>query len=390
MERRISALESAASKPAPNALRASWRPGLFLANELQDTQLRLGFRLQNDWAFFSNADGALVDAVGPLDDTVDFRRIWLELDGTLYERTMFAAHVDFAGGRTSPRNLFVGVKDVPWLGAVRVGHQQEPFSLEEMTSNAHLTFLERALAIFNPSYNTGVRVLRTLADKRMTLSYGVFRETDDTGRIASDDGYNFTARLTGLPLASDDNRRLVHLGLAASSRSTPSGYVNYRGRPVNRWAPFFVSATNIPAEDAALAGLEFAAVTGPLSLQAEWVMASPDTDGNDPEYSAYYAQVSYFLTGEVRPYDRAAGAFGRLMPARHFGKDGRGAWEVALRMSGADLTDARYDGGEMQHITAALNWYLNPNVRMMLNYVWSELKEVGEADAVLARFQIAF
>lgn len=390
MERRISALENAAPKPSPDALKATWRPGLTFANEDKSVQLRLGFRLQNDWAFFGNADAALEEKVGPLDDTVDFRRIWLELDGTLYERTIFAANVDFSGGRTSLRNMFVGVKDVPWIGTVRVGHQQEPFGLEEMTANVNLTFLERTMVVFNPSYNTGVRVLRTLADKRMTLSYGVFRDTDDTGRVVSDDGYNLTARLTGLPYASDDNRQLVHLGIAASRQSSPTGKVNYRGRPVNRWAPFFVTATNIPADEAALAGLELAVVNGPLSFQAEWVMASPDTEGNDPEYSGYYAQVSYFLTGETRPYDRAAGAFGRLMPKRNYGRDGWGAWEIALRFSGVDLTDETYDGGELNNVTAALNWYLNPNVRMMLNYIRSELEDVGEADAVVARFQLSF
>ncbi|HMP74946.1 MAG TPA: porin [Kiritimatiellia bacterium] len=386
LEKRIAELE----KPAAGSLQASWRPGLSLASADKAIQLRLGGRIQNDWSYFLDADEALDDAVGSLDDSTDFRRIWLEMEGTLYERTIFAAHVDFVGGKTGVRNMFIGVKDIRVLGTVRVGNQQEPFGLEEITSNNNLTFLERSLSLFYPSYNAGIRMLRTLADKRMSLSAGVFRDTDDTGKIVSDDGYNLTARLTGLPFASEDSSRLVHLGFAVSSQTTPNDVTQFRGRPENRLAPYFVGATNIPADEVMLLGAEFAAVFNSLSLQAEWVTASAEHDEGDSDVGGYYVQASYFLTGEVRPYDRNNGAFGRITPKQNFGQGGIGAWELALRASGVDLNDGEVAGGEMSNITAGINWYLNPNVRMMLNYIRSDLDTVGEADTLLARFQVAF
>ena len=386
LEKRIAELE----KTSPNAMEASWRPGLSLATADKAVQLRIGGRVQNDWAYFIDADDALEAEVGPLEDGTDFRRIWLELEGTLYERTIFAAHVDFVGGKTGVRNMFIGVKDIPVLGTVRVGNQQEPFGLEEITSNNNITFIERSLALFYPSYNGGVRMLRTLADKRMSLSAGVFRDTDDTGKFVSDDGYNLTARLTGLPYISEDSSRLVHLGVAASSQTTPNDVTQYRGRPDNRLAPFFVSATNIPADEVMLLGADFAAVFNSLSLQAEWVSAGTEHDEGDADLSGYYVQASYFLTGEVRPYDRNNGAFGRITPKQNFGQSGLGAWEVALRADGVDLNDGAVAGGELSDLTAALNWYLNPNVRMMLNYIRSDLENVGEVDTLLARFQVAF
>ena len=388
LEKRIAELEAA--KPAATRLEPSWRPGLWLASPDKAVQLRIGGRVQNDWSFAVAADDALEEKVGSLDDTIDFRRIWLELDGTLYTRTYYSAHVDFVGGKTGVRNMFIGVNEVPVFGKIQVGSQQEPFGLEELTSNNNITFLERSLALFYPSYNAGIRMLRSLADKRMTASAGIFRDTDDTGRIVSDDGYNATARLTGTPLYGDDGRRLMHVGIAGSFQTTPTGTAQYRGRPENRWEPNFVSITNIPADEASLAGLEWAAVYGSLSAQAEWNMAAPDTENNDPEFSGYYAQVSYFLTGEHRPYDRESACFGRITPKQNFGSGGSGAWEVALRVSGVDLNDGDYQGGEMQNYTAGLNWYLNPNVRMMLNYIRSDLDTVGDADTVLARFQVAF
>ncbi|HMP72448.1 MAG TPA: porin [Kiritimatiellia bacterium] len=389
LEARLAALETR----APNTLNVQWRDGITFASDDKAFQLRLGGRVQNDWAFYLDADEALEDQVGQLEDGIEFRRIWLELGGTIYENTEYMVTLDFAGGRTGVRNMFLGFRNVPYLGGIRIGHQLEPFSLESITPNKYLTFIERGLpSAFYPFYNTGIRVSRTLADRRMTLSYGLFRETDDTGKIVSDSGYNATARLTGLPLASDDGRRLVHLGFSASRKGTPDGETTFRARPENRQAPFFAGVTNLPADKVLLAGLEFAAVLGSFSAQAEWYMASPDTEGNDPEFSGYYAQVSYFLTGEHRPYNRAGGSFDRVRPASNFrGKDGGcGAWEIAFRVSGIDFNDGDIDGGEVLNLTAAVNWYINPNLKIAVNYIHSDLKEVGEAHTLLTRFQFDF
>jgi phosphate-selective porin OprO/OprP len=119
--------------------------------------------------------------------------------------------------------------------------------------------------------------------------------------------------------------------------------------------------------------------------------ANVDTpDGSDPSFSGYYAYASYFLTGEHRAYKNSSGTFDRVKPKTNFGKGGTGAWEVALRYSGLDLNDAPIQGGELEDITFGLNWYLNPNVRAMFNYVLADLDTVGNADIVQLRFQIDF
>ncbi|MEE8159192.1 MAG: porin, partial [Dehalococcoidia bacterium] len=54
---------------------------------------------------------------------------------------------------------------------------------------------------------------------------------------------------------------------------------------------------------------------------------------------------------------------------------GLGAWEVAARYSNLDLNDASIGGGKMHNLTFGLNWYLNPNVRWMVNAVLSKTKD---------------
>lgn len=387
LEARLAALEQPS---ANNRLEATWRPGLYLQTADKAVQLHLGGRIQNDWSFILDSDDALDDEVGAMKDTTDFRRIWLEMEGTLYDRTFFAIHLDFAGGKVGVRSLYLGLKEVPLLGTLRIGNQQEPFGLEELQSSAGLLFLERSLSLFYPSYNGGIRFIRPLADQRMSLSGGIFRDTDDSGKFVGNDGYNLTARLTGLPYVNEDSTKLVHLGIAGSRQDTPEGSTQFRGRPENRWTPFFVSATNVPADDVTLLGLEAALVLNSLSLQAEYVAANTESEGADHTFSGYYVEVAYLLTGEVRPYDRANGIFGKIKPKQNFGKDGWGAFELAARASAVDLNDNDVTGGKMDNYTLGLNWYLNPSVRVMLNYVHSELDSIGNADAVLARFQVAF
>ncbi|HEB50931.1 MAG TPA: porin, partial [Desulfobulbus sp.] len=75
--------------------------------------------------------------------------------------------------------------------------------------------------------------------------------------------------------------------------------------------------------------------------------------------------------------------------------DGWGAWEIALRYSDLDLGDAAIQGGRLKDFTAGLNWYLNPNLRWMLNYVHADLSERadvndGNADIIETRMSLTF
>jgi phosphate-selective porin OprO/OprP len=118
---------------------------------------------------------------------------------------------------------------------------------------------------------------------------------------------------------------------------------------------------------------------------------------DDPEFDGFYIYGSYFLTGESRKYSTSNGAFDRVTPKANFHptEGGWGAWEIGLRYSTIDLSDGAINGGEADNITVGLNWYLNPNVRWMANYVYSDVEnreDVSDDDLniVQTRFQIDF
>ena len=128
--------------------------------------------------------------------------------------------------------------------------------------------------------------------------------------------------------------------------------------------------------------LEGAAEFGPLSFQSEYIKTYIKRMPNVPdmEFEGGYAFISWLLTGENRPYSADEAEFSRPVP-----QSDRGALELAFRYSHLNLTDmkAQVYGGKANNYTVALNWYVNPNIRFMLNYIMvdNSIYANGGADA---------
>src|SRR5690606_4537174 len=96
--------------------------------------------------------------------------------------------------------------------------------------------------------------------------------------------------------------------------------------------------------------------------------------GNDPLFHGGYAQLSWFVTGETRPYKAGQGVFGRPAPARPLDLQGggAGALELAARLGRIDLSDNGINGGTMNTATLGANWYVNPYIRFMGNAIFAD------------------
>jgi phosphate-selective porin OprO and OprP len=382
----------AEEKPDPRAMRAYWNNGLHIDSADRNFRVTIGGRIHNDWAVFSSAD-RVEGALGSLRDGTEFRRTRLQVSAVMYKNVNFRAEYDFAGGSTI-KDLYIGVSDLPGVGNVRVGHFKEPFTLDEPTSDNNTTFMERALPnTFAPSRNTGVMFHDALAKQRMTWQLGVFRDTNEFGDGSGDGKYNLTGRVTGRPWYQDGGRKLVHAGLGYSRRKANSGQFRFSQRPEAHLAPRFVDTGSFDGKTLQLIGTELALVNGPVSLQSEYVGAFVTRpNAGRLNFSSFYVMGSYFLTGEHRAYDNENGIFGRVSPRHNFegvGR-GRGAWEVAARYSRLNLDDEPIFGGKLQDVTLGLNWYLNPNTKIMWNYVSADRVDTGRANIFQTRFQVDF
>src|SRR5690349_18014873 len=88
----------------------------------------------------------------------------------------------------------------------------------------------------------------------------------------------------------------------------------------------------------------------------------------------------------ARVYEGRTGVFTRFQPAQNFalGTDGWGAFEIAVRggyldlngdpntWAGDNVTLLGVRGGKEIDATVGLNWYFNPWLRLMFNYVHAD------------------
>jgi phosphate-selective porin OprO/OprP len=276
------------------------------------------------------------------------------------------------------------------FGDFQVGYFKEPFSLEELTSSRFISFVERGLPnIFAPGRNNGLLLSGANESASFNWALGYFRESSD-GALGQGDGEGaVTTRLAGTLFNEDEGKRVLHLGLAGSLCTDPGGFVSYADEPEAHLLEDVVDI-DVMAEGETLLGGELAWVHGPPSLQGEYMLAMVEGDVS-VDYAGYYAMISYYLTGEHRNYKAKGARFDRVKPAENFDGHGLGgAWELAARYSMNDFEDGPTDD-EVTNYAAGVNWYLNPNTRVMLNYVHSNFEDASldeDGDFVMLRFQV--
>lgn len=182
-----------------------WKNGLgFESADGKTLKGKIGGRIQYDMAAFDQ-DASLKGMAGDAASASEFRRarIYTSGDLNLGVPVFYKTQIDFAGSDFKFADVYVGLKDIPYLGVVQLGQRKEPFSLEELTSSNYITFLERAAAIeaFSPGRNVGALFRNDLLNGRATWAFGVFADDkNDRGDGDSfDSNTHVTGRITALP-----------------------------------------------------------------------------------------------------------------------------------------------------------------------------------------------
>ena len=274
-----------------------------------------------------------------------------------------------------------------------VGKQKEPISLPRLMTLTWNPIQERTTAenAFMPSRNIGLVLSGNGLDQRMSWATGVFNNWVDSGESFSDNANQAVGRATGLPMVSEDESNLFHLGLGFRYDDAKQG-LRYAAVPEVRDAPFLVDTGQFDADSAFLINLEAS-----WRRKALWILGELSRNEVDapllgnPTFNGYHLLASWTVTGEMRPYNRKSGVFGTLPVARDIYHGGFGAVELALRWSVIDLTDAAIEGGEMQVAKAAATWWLSTHLNVSLNYqsIWNEVGETkGRADGIVVRLMI--
>lgn len=381
---------------AANPFNFKWDNGFKLESRDSIFSLKFGGSLIIDYGYFQQ-DTELTDKFGPLvsKSGTEIRRARLFFSGDIYHNTYFKFQVDFAGDEVSLKDAFIGISDIPVIGNIQLGHFKEPFRLSVLTSDKYVTFMERGPnSYFTQSRNNGAMVLNDFLDKQLSFQMGAFRNANNNSNDAlANDGYVLTGRVTGIPIRDNATKQLLHIGAAYSFRKPDSKEYKVSVKPNSNLAEKYLTTGTIEfVNDISLANFETAYIYGPFSIQAEYLTASVNAVDYQYNFSSYYGELSYFITGESRNYRSSYDGFGRIKPKNNFGgaQKGPGALELALRYSKTDLGDELFIVEAQSEFALGINWYLNPVTRLMLNYTRTDIENKGNLDGIQARFQIDF
>lgn len=399
--------------------------------------LHLGGRFEWDNAWFSQSDNLLIgpSAGTRFQDGTVMRRARLRADGTVWNSMDFVFEVNFANiqdaanvndqavlvGSVGLTDVWVQFRDVPLVGNVRLGHFVAPYGLERFSSSNTLNYMERSSssdAFWGPNLRqSGIMVYDGYLDQRV----GFFAAFTRVGQAnlnslafdAMDGNYAAGARVTAIPWLSADGLNLLHLGINGFHQALSNNSVQVANRlPLRAGA----GSTQVPnlldtgtfytPDGATIAAAEAALIAGPVSASGEFTVGwlgevFEKFDGltfsrprGRATYFAYYLEMGCFLTpGDRRACHRTFGVWDVVVPVQNaLGPPGScrwgtGAWEVVARFSAIDLVSgdppltptadsAGARAGRQRDVTIGLNWYLNPQTRCMINYVYTQLDSV--------------
>lgn len=386
---------------------ASFKDGVSFEDGSGNWKLAINGRVQVDARAFDPDESAA--------DTFSVRRARLGATMTLYKDYTARVEGDYSSGTTSLTYAYFDINKFK-QAKIRLGQFKLFYGLERSMSTNFTDFQERSLAdaLLGGTFDRGVMVHGApIAGVYYSAAYINGNNGDESD--VKYDNKDLMARVTGnIAEFAGWKDAVVHVGgFYATGRqegksAIPSLQTEARGYK------FFETADNkfSAAVDRTRDGIELALANGPFKLQIEYIRADFDGHGFDRGMSAWYASLNWLVSGESFASAYKDGAFGRIIPKNDFksGGTGWGALQLGVRYSsfdGDDFVNGNTAGegklavgksNEADAWTLGANWILNPNVRLVANYVHTSFdmpvmsagKTYDDEDALTMRAQFDF
>ncbi len=277
-----------------------------------------------------------------------------------------------------------------------IGRQKEGFSLNKVMVGYDGWTMER--------FTFSDATIPLLADGFKWLGYskrhgflwnlGYFNDVASKGQSFSSYSSQEVARLAWLPVHSEEEGKLIHLGFNFRYGKPVDGKLRLRSRPEDFIAPYFLDTGTFAAGSAHSLGYETYYRRKSLLLGSEfYFMNTYSKSGGDHMFHGGDFVATWLITGETRPYNTVGGLFKDIDPLRPVFNGGPGAWELVLRYSYTNLDNHNVQGGTFGRITPMVNWYLSENVRLEMTYGYGHLDRFnlkGNTQFFQSRIQLQF
>lgn len=388
--------------------------------------LSINGNIQADAASYmqdDNLPAAITGAARDLNSGTNFRRARLGFKGKVFKDFDYNMVFDFGGAGAED----VGRIHEAWIqysgfknAKIRVGEFAPMAGMADAASQNASAFMERA---------SSSELARNFAGGDTRMGVGIFNAYDRwlysaalTGGTVSalntaasgfntvnnDEQLGVVARVAGTPIKGKNS--LIHVGLNYNAIINPGDAgasaatrypVQLRDRPELRVdGTRLIDSGAINTQSASATGIEFGAQYKNLYLASEAFQYKIKRLGaaagvTDPDFTGWYAEGGWVITGETRKYNTQTGAFDGIVPAHNFDpKTGQwGAFELVARYSTLDLNyhaDAllaadRVRGGQQDITSIGLNWQLNPAIRFVFEGQDVKVERLNAAGASIGQ-----
>lgn len=378
------------------------------------TNIQLTGRVHMDYRQYNHTLGDS-QTTDPLQDALEVRRARLGVKGQFTKDWKYELVGNYgmtsngmSSGSTEIDIAYVDYSASP-SAQVRVGKFKMPFSLEQLTSSNNIDFMERSLVgqmdtDLIPGKETGVMLFGAPSPG---VTYGLALSAGRANKSAVYDKPDFIGRSTvNLHKAFAGSDQIVsHVGIGYSTGETAGMSPASARTEIRSSNAFFTASTALTAPvERTRRGIEAAVAYEGLKFQAERFDFVYNGANATQKFNGGYVQIVYNLTGEKHNYSNSSGTFGWIKPNSPFSleKGGLGAWQIGVRMSEFDASDIAVAAGKTNKATAVtygLTWFVNDNVRVMLNYgmtnynnaaVGTSGSRITKDNAIMLRGQVSF
>lgn len=354
---------------------------LVLASPTTKYKLWFDIRAQADGAVFFGAP----DYADPIGNGTSIRRARFAVKGQIDENWYGEFDMDLANGLVELKDAIIRYTGIPNLD-LQVGNFKENFSLQRNTTSRYLQFMERPMvcSALAPSRHLGFNA--KYAKDFLWLSAGAFTQevageeewtnvADNNKDFGRNAGYSLTAKAVLRPLYKAENASL-HIGAAYSYRTTKVSMATgewgtYRASARNSTSinrKKYVDTNNLKDYDHNnLWTVELAGHWDGIRYEAAYIADNVRFKENIAPVNLYgwYGQVGYLLFGGKQRYDANGAKYTKIKPGKKWGDV-----ELCFRYEFIDLNypQANVYGGSAEAYAVGLNWWVNNNVKMQLNY----------------------
>ena len=331
-------------------------------------------RLELDYANYSS--GILKEESG-----FEVRRFRLGLAGQtkFWPDWNYKLEIDLTDEENTLSDTYLSWRSDRW-GTFRIGNQKIAQTLSGQTSSISIPFMERPLPVLAFTLNRRLGVGWDTHLKKIGANITLFG-IDPNEDIGS---HGWAVRAYVNPARNEAG--VIHLG-ASFLQLYEDDNAQIRARPESNVTDIRLVDTGVwPTIDKGSAlGFEIAGARGPVTFRSEVYLAEWHRNNDpNPEFSGWYAEISWFTTGENAQYRE-----GKFIRPKI--ENDKGAWELALRYSSLDLNDQDVRGGKEENLSFGLNWYSRTHWRLMSNVIKVQSDgPYGEQDPWIGQIRVQY